>query len=214
MLPPSAITFSQPNDWVRDHLRADFPMTAFAPGGRVLDVGCGYGRDLDALVAAGMSATGVDPDPAGVSYCQERGLDVTLAPAEKLPFDTASFDGVVLDGVLQFTDPVAALAEAARVLRPGGTLLLASQGPGYALYLTQSRRGSGRFYGIRTLLNGAWFALTGLRLPGWLGDTLCFSPRQLARLCGRAGLAPVQELEGPRHCGLPVFLYLRLSRNL
>lgn len=212
MLPQSAITFSQPNEWVRAHLREDFSMTAFAPGERVLDVGCGFGRDLDVLLAAGFDAVGVDPDPEAVAYTQGRGLSVTQAPAEQLPHDTASFDGVILDGVLQFTDPVTALAEAARVLKPGGTLLLASQGAGYALYLAQARRGKGRIFGLRTLLNGAWYALTGHRLPGWPGDTLCFSPRQLDRLCQRAGFQVQESTEGARHFALPVFLYLRLVR--
>lgn len=189
-------------------------MTAFAPGLCVLDVGCGFGRDMEGLRTAGIEAVGVDPDPEAVAYCQGKGLPVTLAPAEALPFEAASFDGVVLDGVLQFTDPEVALAEVARVLKPGGTLLLASQGAGYALYLAHARRGRGRFFGVRTILNGACYALLRRRLPGWWGDTLCFSPRQLARMCDGACLTPVQELEGPRHCGLSVFLYLRLKRKL
>lgn len=214
MLPQPAITYSQPSDWVRQHLREDFSMSAFAQGQRVLDVGCGYGRDLDALREAGIEAVGVDPDPAAVDYCATRGLSVTQAPAESLPFPDASFDGVVLDGALQFTSPALALAEAARVLRPGGTLLLATQGPGYAMHLTQIRRGRSRLFGLRTMVNGAWYAVTGQRLPGWLGDTLCFTPGQVARLCEGAGFTVVEVREGLRHWGLPVFLYLRLSRRV
>ena len=56
-------------------------------------------------------------------------------------------------------------------------------------------------------------AVTGQRLPGWLGDTLCFTPGQVARLCEGAGFTVVEVTEGLRHWGLPVFLYLRLSRR-
>jgi len=188
-------------------------MTAFLPGQRVLDIGCGYGRDLEVLLASGVHAVGVDPDPAGVAFCVDRRLPASVAPAERLPFEPASFDGVVLDGVLQFTSPRVALAEAARVLKPGGTLLLASQGAGYALYLAQIRSGRSRLFGVRTILNGMWYALTGHRLAGWLGDTLCFTSRQLVRLCEEAGFEAEQVMEGTRHAGLPVFLYLRLSRK-
>lgn len=208
MIPAKAITYSQPSPWIRAHSREDFDVCGCPADSRVLDVGCGYGKNLEKLKARGMDAVGIDPETDAIEYCLGLGLQAQIGSAERLAFPDSSFDAVILDGVIQFTDPQKALAEALRVIRPGGELRLTTQGLGYALYLMLLRRGIGRLFGARMFLSTPWFALTGRRI----GDTTCFSHRQVAALCERAGFRVDRALEGRRHFGLPVFAYLEAHK--
>jgi ubiquinone/menaquinone biosynthesis C-methylase UbiE/glycosyltransferase involved in cell wall biosynthesis len=105
---------------------ADFESAA---GKRVLEIGVGMGSDFLRWVRAGAEATGVDLTDRAVTLTRQRlaeeGLeaDVRQADAENLPFEDGSFDLVYSWGVLHHTpDPEKALAEAQRVLAPGGEL--------------------------------------------------------------------------------------------
>ena len=113
-----------------------FSMGALQPGEDVLDVGSGAG--MDTLVAAQMvgpsgSVTGIDMTPEMVAKARgsvaEMGLDnVTIVEgsAEQLPFDDASFDVVISNGVIDLIpDKDAVFSEITRVLRPGGRIQLA-----------------------------------------------------------------------------------------
>jgi SAM-dependent methyltransferase len=113
-----------------------FSMGALQPGEDVLDVGSGAG--MDTLVAAQMvgpsgSVTGIDMTPEMVAKARgsvaEMGLDnVTIVEgsAEQLPFDDASFDVVISNGVIDLIpDKDAVFSEITRVLRPGGHIQLA-----------------------------------------------------------------------------------------
>jgi SAM-dependent methyltransferase len=98
------------------------------PGGplALLDMGCGTGATLMALGRFG-KATGCDISPEAVSYCRSRGLDrVVLQPGPvTLPFPDGSFDLVTgLDVIEHVEDDAAMLGEIARVLKPGGAVLL------------------------------------------------------------------------------------------
>lgn len=89
---------------------------------RVLDVGCGDGR-LVSLYAA-PEVVCVDSSAAAVEATAARGLDARLADATGLPFQDGTFDVVTANHVLyHLPDPEAAIAEIARVLRPGGRFL-------------------------------------------------------------------------------------------
>jgi SAM-dependent methyltransferase len=93
---------------------------------RILDAGCGTGNNLKHLGARG-SAFGIDLSPEAVAFCQGRGVRVARAGLLQLPFADATFDLVTSYDVIYHrwvTDDGAALAEMARVLRPGGLLLL------------------------------------------------------------------------------------------
>ena len=93
-------------------------------GGDVLEVGVGTGRQLPHHPPEAR-VTGVDPDAAALRRAAARapGARLVVAEAEALPFADASFDWVVGALVLcTVRDPVAALAEIRRVLRPGGRL--------------------------------------------------------------------------------------------
>ena len=98
-----------------------------SPGGRFLDVGCGPGALTSVAVARlGASAVAaVDPVPHFVEACRARhtGVDVRQAPAEQLPFDDGEFDAAGAQLVFHFvSDPARAVAEMARVVRPGGVV--------------------------------------------------------------------------------------------
>jgi SAM-dependent methyltransferase len=96
----------------------------FPPSDRLLDVGCGTGW----LARHFERYTGVDASPAAVEEAVRHGRDVCLADVDdRLPFPDESFDGVVLKDLLEHVaDPVAVVAEARRVLRPGGRVFASS----------------------------------------------------------------------------------------
>ena len=97
------------------------------PHGRALDVGCGPGA-LTARLARGLGServAAVDPSESFVEACRGRlpGVDVRLAPAERLPFDGGAFDAVLSQLVVNFLDDAeAGVAEMRRVARTGGTV--------------------------------------------------------------------------------------------
>jgi len=103
-------------------------------GQTVLDIGCGPGADLGRLadaVAPGGSVAGVDNDPAMLAEARRRfagepAVSIWAGDAHSLPLGTASVDRARTDRVLQHVaDPAGLLAEARRVLRPGGLLGMA-----------------------------------------------------------------------------------------
>lgn len=94
-------------------------------GERALDVGCGPGAltaVLTALLGAG-NVSAVDPSEPFVAACRARlpGVDVRIAPAERLPFEDESFNVVLAQLVVNFmSDPLAGVREMVRVARRGG----------------------------------------------------------------------------------------------
>jgi SAM-dependent methyltransferase len=90
---------------------------------RLLDVGCGTGLTLVLAAARGAIPGGLDVTPELLAIARERlpGADLREGDMEALPFPAAAFDVVLGVNAFQFAgDPVRALAEAARVVRPGG----------------------------------------------------------------------------------------------
>jgi SAM-dependent methyltransferase len=93
---------------------------------RILDAGCGVGGGLKWLAEFG-APTGVDLHPLAIAYSAQRSKRVARATVQALPFATHSFDLVASFEVLYHlavSDDVAALREFARVLKPGGWLLV------------------------------------------------------------------------------------------
>ncbi|HET6866469.1 MAG TPA: methyltransferase domain-containing protein [Solirubrobacteraceae bacterium] len=118
--------------WRTAENSAAYLLPFLEPGMRLLDVGCGPGTitlDLAARVAPGRT-TAVDRDAGIVAEArslldsrQVSGVEFRTADAYALEFEDESFDVVHAHQLLQhLTDPVAALGEMRRVLRPGGVL--------------------------------------------------------------------------------------------
>lgn len=92
---------------------------------KVLDLGCGTGA-LSTELAANYDVVSLDFSSEALAFCQERGLkNLVHADAQVLPFPDASFDVVVsLDTLEHIPDDSAAVREAFRALKPGGTFIV------------------------------------------------------------------------------------------
>ncbi len=112
------ITFGLDQHWRRRTVRA----LALAPGSLVLDLACGTGALGEIAECKGFRVVGADAS-AGMLAGRHDVFPAVLADAAALPFATASFNGVLCAYALRnFTDLEASLAEAARVVRPGGRI--------------------------------------------------------------------------------------------
>lgn len=104
--------------------------TLAAARGRTIDLGAGTGANLALYPDAVTELVLAEPDPHMLKKLRVKvgkagkDAEVVEAPAERLPFEDSSFDTAVFTLVLcTVPDPGAAIAEAARVLKPGGKLL-------------------------------------------------------------------------------------------
>lgn len=100
----------------------------FTPGSKLLDVGCGTGAKL-MLLKKYCDTWGIDIHQRAVELSQRRGLgNIQQGDATRLPFADAEFSHVICCEVLQnLPDDAAGVAEAFRVLRPGGHYYISEQ---------------------------------------------------------------------------------------
>jgi SAM-dependent methyltransferase len=127
------------DDWVEamePHMQGVFEQSLDAAGvtagTRLLDVGCGAGLTLRLAADRGADVSGLDAAEGMVTHARRRvpGAPVVQGEIEQLPYADASFDVVTGFNSFQYaTRPAAALAEAARVVRPGGRVLALVWGP-------------------------------------------------------------------------------------
>jgi SAM-dependent methyltransferase len=117
-------------------------------GAHVLEIGCGAGHLTMELADRGLRVDAVDASPAMVDATSARAgehgvlerVTVNVADVHELPFQTGHFDLVVAVGVIPWLhSPADAVAEMARVLRPGGELVLTADNGARLVSFTDPR---------------------------------------------------------------------------
>jgi SAM-dependent methyltransferase len=113
-------------------------LQAPADQGRLLDVGSGDGSFVAWMRTLGWEAEGLEPDPAAAERARTSGVPVTTASLEDVDLEPSSFDAITMSHVIEHLhDPPAALERCRLLLRPGGTLWLATPnlaGHGHAVF--------------------------------------------------------------------------------
>jgi SAM-dependent methyltransferase len=158
---------------------AAFAAAKVGTGTAVLDVGCGAGLALQVAQQRGAKVSGLDAAADLVAIAKERcpGGDIRSGEIEELPFGDNSFD--VTSGFNSFqyaTDPVHALAEAKRVTKPNGYVVVAVWGAADKCELAPYVAALGK--------------LMPPPPPGAPGPFALSAPGALETLVGKAGLKP------------------------
>jgi SAM-dependent methyltransferase len=211
-LSPYNYNFITRREGVRQLLAADGRLP------RILDVGCGTGDYFEIASLHGASYHGVDwswkmvrEAAARVDGHGKRHLFVTASGAH-LPYRDHSFDLVLAVGYIEyFADPAGAIQEIARVLKPGGILVM--QSFKRDLFQTLNRSGARMRAALRRLLKRRRRGGAGLPVK-------LYSRRGLDRLLAPAGFVPVDHRFN-NHWVFPRFLmmkypgpYIRMSERL
>jgi len=103
-------------------LKGEFTKSFLADCSHILNVGCGFGREL---VLFKVPVVGVDLDTSVLSVAKRFGKDLLVADAHNLPFRDGMFDGVAMAETIEHVkSPLKALLEVRRVLESGGKLAL------------------------------------------------------------------------------------------
>jgi SAM-dependent methyltransferase len=141
------------------------------PPGRLLDVGCGTGDLAAVFMGHGWQVSGIEPSSQAAEFAREAGVDAVNGTLADAPWEDSHFDAIVFNHSLEHIDkPAEALAEAARLLRPGGLLAVAV--PNFGSW-------------HRRLFGSAWFQLD---LPRHLQH---FDRGSLGSLVQRSGMRPL-----------------------
>ena len=158
----------------------------------LLDAGCGTGFNLVALARFGPTL-GIDLSEEAISFCRERGVRAVRGSVLRLPFRAEAFDAVTSFDVIYHDwvgDDRAAVAEMARVLSPGGALLVRVpalellRGAHDAEVLTRRRYTLGE---LRALVAGCGLRVQRSTYCNSLLFPLLLARRTLDRLLGRHG---------------------------
>ena len=188
--PQGPVEFQRTQEIIRAHVT----------GGRVLDIGGGAGIHARALQDAGYEVELIDPVPRHSEQAAAVGVSAQVADARELPFPDASFDAALMLGPLYHLasaeDRLRALAEARRVVRPGGFVFAA----GLSRYIAFGKTTLGR--PVPDPYPGEWVALGskgapagGMRFPAGHFHTA----EELEQEVAAAGLSvlDVVGVEGP-----------------
>ncbi len=167
----------------------------------LLDVGCGDGSLASELARRGATVTGLDADPAMLDAARRRTrteathVQFVEGEAEHLPFDDSTFDCVAAVAMLCFVqDAGCVVAEMARVLKPGGRLVIGELGY-WSLWAVHRR------------------------IRGWLGNltwraAVFRTAKELRGLAQGAGLGGI-KIRGAVHyppCGFAAKLFAPVDR--
>ncbi len=172
---------------------------------RIGDMGCGTGRNLMLLQEFGW-AVGTDLSPPALNWCRQRGLrELVAAEITRLPFAEGSLDLVTASEVLEhIQDDAAAVAELARIIRPGGLLLVTV--PAYQFLWSEHDEALDHFrrysaHQTRQLIEGAGLRVERLsHCVSFLLAPICLF-RVLQRILGRIR---------PRRAGRPKTAYIQM----
>lgn len=110
-------------------------------GGRVLEVGCGYGIMLGLFREEGFQACGCDLNASAVAVCRDHGLDAVVAAAPGLPWRDGEADlACSLQVIEHLSDPVGFVRELVGLVRPGGVVAIATEDGWTSQYQWQRAR--------------------------------------------------------------------------
>ncbi|HSP99265.1 MAG TPA: methyltransferase domain-containing protein [Candidatus Dormibacteraeota bacterium] len=150
--------------------------------GRVVELGCGSAFYTGALAARADTLVATDLSPGMLELARQRvragNVSFQAEDCQHTSLPDGAFDTAFMSLVIHFTDPARAVAEMRRLLRPGGTLLIANLDP-------QALTGLDR---IRSLIRIAYQGIVGYRLkpPKGFGRNV-LTGAQLQALLGRSG---------------------------
>jgi SAM-dependent methyltransferase len=142
--------------------------------GRLLDVGSGPGFLVAAAEQRGWKASGIDLNEWAVEYGRRLGIDLTVGDPTSLDVGDGELQAItMMDLIEHLPDPEAAVAEAARAIRPGGALAVLTPDAGSA---------------VGRMLGGRWPELARPK-----EHTALFSVKGLSALLSRHGFAPASR---------------------
>ncbi len=124
-----------------------------AGGQRILEIGCGTGALVERLAHRGQVAVGLDLRAEGMTAMRRRtpALQFVRGEAERLPFASRTFDGILLLDVLEHVDDGPVLDEVSRVLGPNGWVLITAPAIPWIWSYRDRAAGHLRRYSARSL---------------------------------------------------------------
>ena len=135
--------------------------------GKLLDVGCGSGQEIDRLRLENIDIHGIDIDDIALEIARQKNPKAIFqnATSTNIPYKDKTFDAVISSVALPYVNIQNSLQEIARVLEKDGYLWLSMHSVnmtfGYFLFYIRKLRPKPTLFTFYALINGVWFHLTG-----------------------------------------------------